>query len=322
MLNYKQLHYFWAVAKAGSIVRASERLHLTPQTLSGQIGLLEETLGVALFLRVGRRLELTETGRLALSYADEVFQIGNELEEALRNRPESRSIQLRVGVDDAVPKSIAYRLLTPAMSLAEPVRIVCREDKLVRLLVEMAIQRVDLVLADRPMPAGTNVKGYSHKLGDCGITFFAEPRLAAQFTDKWPLVLNAAPLLIPGKETAVRIPLMRWFEAHQIRPRIVGEFDDSALMQAFGQAGTGIFIAPSVIAEEMRREHGVTILGHTNEVTEQFYAISMERRLTHPAVVAINDTAHRELFANPDAHSRSPAATATRAARPIKSRVQ
>lgn len=301
MLNYKQLHYFWAVAKAGSIVRASERLHLTPQTLSGQIGVLEETLGVALFLRVGRRLELTETGRLALSYADEVFQIGNELEEVLRSSPESRSIQFRVGVDDAVPKSIAYRLLMPAMSLAEPVRIVCREDKLVRLLVELAIQRVDLVLADRPMPAGTNVKGYSHKLGDCGITFFAEPRLAAQFTEKWPLILDVAPLLIPGKEAAVRAPLMRWFDVHQIRPRIAGEFDDSALMQAFGQAGTGIFIAPSVIADEVQREHGVTILGQTNEVTEQFYAISMERRLTHPAVVAINDTAQRELFANPSA---------------------
>jgi LysR family transcriptional activator of nhaA len=296
VLNYKQLHYFWAVAKAGSIIRASERLHLTPQTLSGQIGLLEEALGVSLFLRVGRRLELTETGRLALSYADEVFQIGSELEEALRNRPESRSIQFRVGVDDAVPKSIAYRLLTPAMELAEPVRIVCREDKLARLLVELAIQRLDLILADRPMPAGTSVKGYSHKLGDCGITFFAEPRLAARFIEKWPGILDVAPLLIPGKEAAVRAPLMRWFDIHQIRPRIVGEFDDSALMQAFGQAGTGIFIAPSVMADEVRREHGVIIIGQTDEVTEQFYAISMERRLTHPAVVAINDAAQKELF--------------------------
>ena len=298
MLNYKQLHYFWAVAKAGSIVRASERLHLAPQTLSGQIGLLEEALGVALFLRVGRRLELTETGRLALSYADEIFQIGNELEETLRSRPESHTIPLRVGVDDAVPKTIAYKLLTPAMTLAEPVRIVCREDKLVRLLVELAIQRLDLVLADRPMPAGTNVKGYSHKLGDCGITFFAEPRLAARFTRPWPQILDAAPLLIPGKEAAIRTALMRWFDVRQIRPHIVGEFDDSALMQAFGQAGIGIFIAPSVIADEVQREHGVTIIGRTDEVTEQFYAISMERRLTHPAVIAINDTAHRELFAN------------------------
>ena len=298
MLNYKQLHYFWAVAKAGSIVRASERLHLTPQTLSGQIGLLEEALGVALFLRVGRRLELTETGQLALSYADEVFQIGSELEEALRSRPESRSIQFRVGIDDAVPKSIAYRLLIPAMELAEPVRIVCREDKLARLLVELAIQRLDLILADRPMPAGTNVKGYSHKLGECGITFFAEPRLATQFSEKWPDILDVAPLLIPGKEAAVRSPLMRWFDIHQIRPHIVGEFDDSALMQAFGQAGTGIFIAPSVMADEVRRAHGVIVIGETDEVTEQFYAISMERRLTHPAVVAINDAAQKELFGN------------------------
>ncbi len=299
MLNYKQLHYFWAVAKAGSMVRASERLNLTPQTLSGQIGLLEDALGIALFLRVGRRLELTEAGRIALSYADEVFQIGNELEEALRNHPESHVIPFRVGVDDAVPKSIAYRLLTPAMMLDDAVRLVCREDKLARLLVELAIQRLDLVLADRPMPAETNIKGYSHRLGRCGISFFAEPRLAAQFTRSWPRLLDAAPLLIPGKEAAIREPLMRWFDVQGIRPSIAGEFDDSALMQAFGQAGIGIFIAPSAIADEVRREHGVTIVGQTDEVTEQFYAISMERRLTHPAVVAINDSAHRELFANP-----------------------
>ncbi len=298
MLNYRQLHYFWAVAKAGSIIRASERLHLTPQTLSGQISLLEETLGVALFLRVGRRLQLTETGRLTLSYADELFQIGNDLEEALRSGPEDRSIQFRVGVDDAVPKSIAYRLLTPAMALDKPVRIVCRENKLTRLLVELAIHRLDLVLADRPMPPETNVKGYSHKLGDCGITFFAERQLASQLKGEWPHSLNAAPLLIPGEDAATRVPLMRWFDAYQIRPRIVGEFDDSALMHAFGQAGIGIFIAPSVIADEVQREHGVTAIGQTNEVTEQFYAISMERRLTHPAVVAVNDTAHRKLFVN------------------------
>lgn len=297
MLNYKQLHYFWAVAKAGSIVRASERLNLTPQTLSGQIGLLEDALGAPLFLRVGRRLELTETGRLALSYADEIFQIGNELEEALRARPERHAIPFRVGVDDAVPKSIAYRLLTPAMELASPVRIVCREDKLVRLLVELAIQRIDLVLADRPMPDEANVKGYSHKLGNCGITFFAAPRLANTLRQKWPHLLDAAPLLIPGKDAAIRTPLMRWFDVHQLHPHIVGEFDDSALMQAFGQAGIGIFIAPSVIADEVQREHGVVVVGRTDEVTEQFYAISLERRLTHPAVVAINDTAHRELFA-------------------------
>ena len=298
MLNYRQLHYFWAVAKAGSIVRASERLHLTPQTLSGQISLLEKTLGVSLFLRVGRRLQLTETGRLTLTYADELFQIGNNLEAALRSGPEDRSIQFRVGVDDAVPKSIAYRLLKPAMSMIEPVHIVSRENRLVRLLVELAIHQLDLVIADRPMPPETNVKGYSHKLGECGISFLAAPQLAEQIKGKvkWPRLLNTVPLLIPGENAAVRVPLMRWFDAHQIQPRIVGEFDDSALMHAFGQAGIGIFIAPSVISDEVQREYGVTVIGRTDEVTEQFYAISMERKLTHPAVVAINDAAQRKLF--------------------------
>lgn len=301
MLNYRQLHYFWAVAKAGSIVRASERLHLTPQTLSGQISLLEKSLGVSLFLRVGRRLQLTETGRLTLTYADELFQIGNNLEVALHSRPENRSIQFRVGVDDVVPKSIAYRLLKPAMSMIEPVHIVCRENKLVRLLMELAIHQLDLVIADRPMPPETNVKGFSHKLGECGISFLAAPQLAKQIKGKvkWPHLLNTAPLLIPGEDAAVKVPLMRWFDAHQIQPRIVGEFDDSALMYAFGQAGIGIFIAPSVISDEVQREYGVTVIGRTDEVTEQFYAISMERKLTHPAVVAINDAAQRKLFISP-----------------------
>lgn len=169
---------------------------------------------------------------------------------------------------------------------------------------ELAIQHVDLILADRPMPAGTYVKDYSHKLGDCVSHFSPSPRLAAQFTDKWPHIRNAAPLLIPGNEAAIRTPLIRWFDVHQIRPHIVGEFDDNALMQAFGQAGTGIFIAPSMIADEVQREHGVIILGQTDEITEQFYAISLEHRLTHPAVVAINNTAQRELFANLYTHER------------------
>ena len=243
MLNYKQLHYFWAVAKAGSIVRASERLHLTPQTLSGQIGLLEEALGVALFLRVGRRLELTETGQLALSYADEVFQIGSELEEALRSRPEGRSIQFRVGIDDAVPKSIASRLLIPAMELSEPVRLVFA--KIARASRSGAGYSTPGSDTRRPADACRgNVKGYSHKLGECGITFFAEPRLAARMQRKMARYTRVAPLLIPGKEAAVHDPLMRWFDIHQIRPRMVGEFDDSALMQAFGQAGPAFLLHP------------------------------------------------------------------------------
>ena len=297
MFNYKQLHYFWAVGKTGSIVRACEQLNLTPQTISGQIGLLEEALGVELFRRAGRRLELTETGRLALSYAEEIFQAGGELEAALRSHPGNRHVLFRVGIANVVPKSIAYHLLSPAMTLSEPVRIVCREDKLERLMAELAIQRLDLVIADSPMPSELDVKGYSHKLGECGVTFFATPKLAAAHGGKFPRGLHNAPMLVPGENSIIRGRLMRWFGEQQIQPRIVGEFDDSALMKAFGQSGIGIFVAPSVIADEVRRQYGVEVIGQTEDVTERFYAISVERRLTHPAVVAVTEAARRELFA-------------------------
>ena len=300
MMNYKQLHYFWAVAKTGSIVRACEQLNLTPQTISGQIGLLEKTLGVELFRRAGRRLELTETGLLALSYAEEIFQVGGELEEALRSHPGDRHILFRVGIADVVPKSIAYHLLAPAMTLPEPVRIVCREDKLERLLAELAIQRLDLVLADSPMPSEMDVKGYSHKLGECGISFFATPKLATLHGHNFPRALHGAPMLVPGENSIVRGRLMRWFGERQIQPRIVGEFDDSALMKAFGQSGIGIFIAPSVIADEVQRQYSVKAIGQTDDVTERFYAISVERRLTHPAVVAVTEAARQALFAKAD----------------------
>ena len=296
MMNYKQLHYFWVVAKTGSIVRACEQLNLTPQTISGQVGLLEKTLGIELFRRAGRRLELTETGRLALSYAEEIFQVGGELEEALRSHPKERQVLFRVGIADVLPKTIAYHLLAPAMALSEPVRIVCREDKLERLLAELAIQRLDLVLADSPMPTELDVKGYSHKLGECGIAFFATPKLATLHGNDFPRALHGAPMLVPGENTIIRGRLMRWFGEQQIQPRIVGEFDDSALMKAFGQSGIGIFIAPSIIADEVQRQYGVKLIGQTDDVVERFYAISVERRLTHPAVVAVTEAARQALF--------------------------
>lgn len=296
MLNYKQLHYFWHVATAGGISRAAERLHLTPQTLSGQIALLEDNLGAKLFRRVGRRLELTDTGRVAQSYAEDIFRTGGELEEVLRGSQGGRPMQFRVGIADVLPKSVAYRLLAPAMALAEPIRIVCREDKLDRLLGELAIHRLDLVLADSPMPDQAEVKGYSHKLGECGVAFLASPGLAAELRGDFPACLNDAPLLVPGEGTAMRGHLMRWLAAQQLHPRIAGEFDDSALMNAFGQGGSGVFPAPAVIAEEIRRQHGVEILGATETVSERFYAISVERRLSHPAVLAILQAASRDLF--------------------------
>jgi LysR family transcriptional activator of nhaA len=295
MINYKHLHYFWVVAKQGGITRASERLHLTPQTISGQISLLEDSLGEALFRKVGRNLELTETGRLVLSYADEIFSLGGELEEMVRNLPADRPYIFKVGVVDVVPKSIAYRLLGPALELPDPVRIVCKESSLDNLLAELALHRIDMVIADGPIPAGLGVRGFNHSLGECGVSFLAIDKLAKSLSGNFPQSLNAAPLLLPSEINLVRPRLMEWLEGLHIHPRIVGEFDDSALMKAFGQAGAGVFVAPSAIAEEAAKQYGVQIVGNTEEVREQFYAISIERRISHPAVSAITETAREWL---------------------------
>ena len=296
MINYKHLHYFWVVAKEGGVARASERLHLTPQTISGQLSLLEENLGEALFSRVGRNLEITETGRLVLSYADEIFSLGGELEEMVRNLPGGRPLVFKVGVADVVPKSIAYRLLAPALQLPEPVRIICRENTIDSLLAELAVHRLDLVITDSPIPPDVNVRGFNHPLGDCGVTFFASPQLARKLAKNFPDSLSGAPLLMPGEMTVVQGRLLKWFDKLHIHPRIVGEFDDSALMKAFGRAGAGAFIAPTPIAEEVEKQYGVVAIGQTDEVREQFYAISVERKISHPAVSAITEAAREWLF--------------------------
>ncbi|MDD2833943.1 MAG: transcriptional activator NhaR [Methylotenera sp.] len=288
MINYKQFHYFWAVAKAGSIARASKQLNITPQTLSGQIGILESALGVSLFRRVGRGIELTETGELALTYAEDIFQTGNALEEALRAGSKMRYRLFRVGISDAVAKSIAHRLLAPAINLDEPIKIVCREGKLEPLLADLAIHKLDLVLADRPMPNEMDIKGYSTLLNECGISFFATKDLLQNTHVKFPDNINGAPLLAPGEDSAVKKRLMQWLLTQRIQPRIVGEFDDSALMRAFGQAGVGIFTAPSIIEDEVIQQHGVIKIGQTDAVIERVYAISVERRASHPAVMAVS----------------------------------
>lgn len=296
MINYKHLHYFWVVAKEGGIARAGERLHLTPQTISGQLSVLEENLGEALFSRVGRNLEMTETGRLVLSYADEIFSLGGELEEIVRNLPSGRPLVFKVGVADVVPKSIAYRLLAPALQLPEPVRIVCREGAIDTLLAELAVHQIDLVIADGPIPANINVRGFNHPLGESGISFFASPKLAHELGNDFPQNLNGAPLLLQGEMTVVRSHLLQWFSKYHLHPRIVGEFDDSALMKAFGQGGAGVFIAPTPIANEVEKQYGVVAIGQTDEVREQFYAISVERKISHPAVSAITEAAREWLF--------------------------
>ena len=291
MINYKHLHYFWVVAKQGGIARASETLHITPQTISGQISLLEDSLGEALFQKAGRNLELTETGRVVLSYADEIFSLGGELEDAVRNMPSERPLTFKVGVADVVPKTIAYRLLSPALELPDPVRLVCKENSLDVLLADLALHKIDLVIADSPIPPGVNVRGFNHSLGESGVSFMAAPVLAKTFRRDFPHSLDGAPLLLPTDINVVQSRLIQWFDGLHIHPRIVGEFDDSALMKVFGQAGKGVFVVPSAICEEVAEHLGVVIIGSTEEVREQFYAISFERRITHPAVAAITKTA-------------------------------
>lgn len=301
MLNLNQLRCFWAVARAGGIHRASEQVHLTPQTLSGQISKLEETLGVPLFEREGRRLVLTDTGRLALSYAEDIFRATGELENVLRQRPghEGRRTLFRVGIADVVPKSVIYRLLAPALSLPEPVRLVCREDKLPRLLAELAIHELDLVIADAPHPPGLDVKCYSHALGSSGVAFLASPAVVASLPagSGFPLSLAGAPLLLPGLDSALRGPLLRWLNDAGVQPQVAGEFEDGALMKAFGQAGAGVFPVPAAIAGEVCAQLGVTEVGRTEELREQFHAITVERRVSHPATVAVIEAARDQLFA-------------------------
>ncbi|MFL9880747.1 transcriptional activator NhaR [Herbaspirillum rhizosphaerae] len=295
-LNYKHLHYFWVVAKTGGIARAGERLHLTAQTISGQITLFEDSLGYKLFNRIGRKLELNDVGRTVFAYADQIFTLGEELEEVMRFRPGGSPLQFRVGVADAVPKTIAYLLLETALKLDDPVRIVCREGKLNSLLGDLAIHRLDIVIADSPMPANIDVRGYSHLLGECNTSFFATPALAKHYKKNFPQSLDDAPFLMPGEDAAVRPKLLRWFEKEKIRPRIAGEFDDGALLNAFGEAGTGIFAAPSAVTMQLKQQLGVVQIGQTEQITEQFYAISVERRLTHPAVLAIQSAARESLI--------------------------
>lgn len=296
MINYKHLHYFWAVANEGGVARASERLHLTPQTISGQLSILEEHLGETLFNRVGRNLELTETGRLVLSYANEIFSLGSELEEVIHQLPDTRPQQFRVGVVDVLPKSIAHRILQPALQTPESVRMTCREASLDTLLSELAVHRIDLVLADRPIPSNISTRGFSHKLGECAVSFFCTAELAETLTGEFPYCLDGAPLLLPSNGTQLRAGIDQYLNKHHIHPRMVAEFDDSALMKAFGKEGAGIFIAPAVIEEEVELQYQVKMIGQIEEVKEHFYAITVERKVKHPVVSAVMEATRESLF--------------------------
>ena len=290
-LNYHHLLYFWTVVREGGVVRAAEKLRLSQPTVSAQVKALEARLGEKLFTRVGRRLVPTDVGQVVYRYADEIFSLGRELLDTVQGRATGRPMRLVVGVADVLSKQIAYRLLAPALELPAPVRVICREARAESLLAALALHEVDLVLADTPVPPTVHVKAYSHLLGESDVTCFAAPALAARLRRRFPQSLTGAPMLLPGEGTVVRRQLEDWFQATGIRPAIVGEFDDSALMKAFGEQGAGAFVGPTAIAAEIRRQYRVVPLGGIDAVRERFYAISYERRIKHPAVVAIAEAA-------------------------------
>lgn len=296
-LNYHHLQYFWAVARYGSVVRASAELRLAQPTISGQIRRLEEVLGHKLFDRVGRNLVLTDVGRRVFRYADEIFSLGQDLLGAMKGQSSDKPLRLTVGVADVLPKVLVQRLLEPAFHVEKNVQLVCREDRAVEdFLGALAVQELDLVLADRPVGPAINIHAYNHLLGECGTTFLAAPKLAAARRAGFPRSLTGAPFLLPGAHATIRRVLDQWFEARKIRPNLVAEFDDSALMYAFGQEGKGVFPSPSVFEAEFRSRYKVEVVGRVKTLRQQFYAISVDRRLQHPAVKAIVNSARDEVF--------------------------
>jgi LysR family transcriptional activator of nhaA len=296
-LNYRHLLYFSTVAREGGLVPAGKVLRLSHPTLSAQIHALEDQLGEKLFERVGRRLVLTEVGRLVQRYADEIFSLGRELVDAVKGSATGRPLRLDVGVADVVPKLVVRRILDPALALHQPVRLVCHEEPYEKLLADLSLHALDIVISDGPVPPGSSVRAFHHLLGETGVCFFGTPALARKHRRGFPGSLDGAPVLLPLENLSLRRALNLWFDRHGVKPRIVAEFEDSALLKVFGADGAGLFPASEVVKDEVIAQYGVQLIGRVDEVRERFYAISVERRLKNPAVVAITDAARRELFA-------------------------
>ena len=286
-LNYRHLYYFWVVAKEGSVTRAAERLDVAVQTISAQLALLEQSLGKSLLAPQGRRLVLTEAGRVALGYADQIFLLGEQMQDVLAESEVGKTMRLTVGISDSLPKLIAARLLDAALKLSQKVKLVCVEDDFESLLGNLSVHKLDVVLTDRPVPSGTTLKVFSHLLGESDIALFGLAELAKRYKPKFPASLDGAPLLLPTRSNAIRGRLDHWFEVNDVRPDVVGEFDDNALLNTFGRGGIGLFPASSALEKDVRDQFGAVPVGALSGVREQFYAISNERRIKHPAVEAI-----------------------------------
>jgi LysR family transcriptional activator of nhaA len=296
-LNYQHLLYFWTVVRTGSLTRACAELRLSAPTVSTQLRLLEERLGEKLLAKSGRTLVPTETGRIVFRYAEDVFGLGQELVDALKGHPPGRPLRLVIGIDDVLPKEIAHRLIEPALRLETPVRIVCREAGLDRLVADLAAHDVDVVLSDAPLTPSLNVRAYNHRLGECGLVWMATPSLGQAHRAGFPQSLDGAAVLLPTGDTATRRALDLWLDRLGVRPVVVGEFEDYALLREFGRVGSGIFPVPTVLERQFRQQFKVIRLGKAGDVRSCFYAISIQRKIKHPAVIAICDTARREVFA-------------------------
>ncbi|MCA1857128.1 LysR family transcriptional regulator [Massilia oculi] len=299
MLNYKHLHYFHAVATHGSVARAAEQLHVTAQAISMQLQVLEEQLGEALFQKKGRGLELTEAGKTVLRYAEQIFDLGNELEQAVRRGVFTGEETLRVGICDVIAKTLAFRLLQPAREAGLAMRLICREGRFEDLVLDLTAHKLDLVIADQGLATGGAVRGYTQLLGSSTLTVFGHPALCQDWPGAFPQRLRNAPFLLPGQEAAIHTQLMSWFERHDLRPITVGEFDDGALLKSFACSGTGFMVAPTALSDIVQAENGLEPVGVIDSIVEHFYAVSVERRERHPAVRRILEGAG-QVFARGD----------------------
>ncbi len=297
-LNYHHLLYFWAVAKEGSVGAACERLHVAQPTISGQVKKLEKALGEKLLERSGRGVALTDVGQTVYRYADEIFSIGEELRDTLAGRPSERPAVLHVGLPEVLPKLIAFRLLEPAMQLKERVKLVCREGPMDQLLAQLATHELDVVFADSPAGSLISVRAFNHSLGECGVGLFGTPKLCRKYQKGLPESLMGAPLFLPGEHTALRRSLTQWLHHIDADPEVVGEMDDTALLKVFAEASMGFIPAPLAIRKEIEKQFGLRVLLEIPNAVERFYAITAERKLKHPAVVAISEAAKGDLFGN------------------------
>ncbi|WP_440873787.1 transcriptional activator NhaR [Thalassotalea sp. PLHSN55] len=293
-LNYNHLYYFYIVATEGSISKASARLNLTSQTISGQITSFEKQIGVELFKRKGKKLSLSEMGGVIYSYAEEIFQLGDEVKTILKRKQPSLWHTFTVGITDVIPKILAHELLSPVLKMSESVRLICVEGDQDHLLADLSVNKIDCILTDQPLQLGSHVKAYNHLLTECGFTFFAADNLLQGCDEPFPKMLAQFPWLIQSKKSAVRPRLSSWLEQQNIAPNIVAEFDDSALMKAFGQTGFGVFSGPTLMEDYIANKYSVNIIGRTNEIKESYYIISPERRLKHPAILEIVNSADKQ----------------------------